>query len=237
MARPQAWGVCPMAVEPRSRIERVASDQHELADDVGLQTVELLAFAQLAHGILGIERLGHVESVEPHLVRIGQLVPKSPVVVAGMLLQLTEKRVENLGVTCLARTLGQDEKGSAGADMVEIVLLFLVGQHRRVGPHDGIVIAPGILVEIGAVVSVGRVDHGQQFKPCRVVPLDFAWGDSVERRGRRVAGDFAFGHPHGQRYGRIEQAAASRAGSSGKQQRRKRKEQGSFHLIWGLGFV
>lgn len=65
----------------------------ELIHDV-VNSLLVLAPGEVPHGILGVERLGHVQPVEPHLVRVDLLVPESPVGVAGLRLQLGVERVE-----------------------------------------------------------------------------------------------------------------------------------------------
>ncbi len=149
---------------------------------------------------------------------IDLLVPETAVIVAGMLLQLPEKRVEHLGIARLAGTLGDDEERAAGANMIEVVLLFLVGNDRSVGPHDGVIVAQGIVVEIGTPVSIGGIDHGQQFQTGSIIPFDLALGNAIERRGRRMTGDFALDHPYGQRLVPVEERPAPRAGNGERQQ-------------------
>ena len=216
-----------MAVELRRRIKGMRGRRDELVHDV-IDGLFVFDSGEVPRSIFGIERLGHVKPVEPHLMRIDLLVPESAVVVAGLLPQLREERVERCFIAHVARTVVQREQRTPRTNVVEIVFRLLVGQHAPVGLHDGVVIAQRIVEEIGTVVRLARVHHGQQFESRGVVPLDFAGGDAVERHGRGVAGDLALDHADGKRRGGIVEVSARGAGGG---QHAQDRYQQSFHAV------
>ena len=64
-----------MTEQPCSRVKRILGTGCELMHYVGKKRV-LLSLRCITPCVLGIERKGHIEAVQPHLMRIYLLVPE-----------------------------------------------------------------------------------------------------------------------------------------------------------------
>jgi hypothetical protein len=84
-------------------------------------------------GIFGIEGLTHVEPVEPHLRGIDLLVPEASVRRPWLLFQLLTQQSGRLLVLFLFGVLVKSKESSAGENIIEVVILQLVGANSTVG--------------------------------------------------------------------------------------------------------
>ncbi len=73
-------------------------------------------------GVFGVERLGHIQAVEPHLIRINFLMPKSAFASPWMVLKLRAEQVGGLFVFCLARDAIKHQYSGTHADLIKIVV-------------------------------------------------------------------------------------------------------------------
>ena len=220
--------VVGVAVKPRRGVIGMRGHDDELIHDV-VDSLLVLAPGEVPHGILGVERLGHVQPVEPHLVRVDLLVPESPVGVAGLRLQLGVERVERHLIAHVSRAVVQFEKGASGTDVVEVVFRLPISQHLSAGTHDRVEITLGIGRELLNAVHPAGIGDGEQFETRGVVPLHLPGGNAVEVRRRRVAEDFARGHADGGRVSGFVQCAGRGAG--GGQRAQCGRNQTFFHAI------
>ena len=220
--------VVGVAVKPRGGVVGVRGHDDELVHDV-VDSFLVPGPGEVPRGILGVERLGHVQSVEPHLVRVDLLVPEAPVGVAGLLLQLGVERVERHLIAHVARAVVQFEKGAPGTDVVEVVFRLPIGQHLPAGTHDRVEITLGIGRELLDAVHPAGIRDGEQFESRGVVPLHLPGGNAVEVRRRRVADDFARGHADGGRVSGFVQCAGRGAG--GGQRTQRGRDQTFFHAV------
>src|ERR1051326_4901562 len=107
--------------QPRLRVARVLFYQDELPRDV----VEVRVFVE-RRGVLRVERLGHVEAVEPHLRWINLLVPEASLVRARLRPQLFAQKRGGTPVLLLTRDVVESEQKSARHDVVEAVVFRFV---------------------------------------------------------------------------------------------------------------
>ena len=105
---------------------------HELVGDV----VEGLGLLEQA-AVLGVKRLGHVQSVEPHLIGVALFVPKAALFRAGLLGKLLPEQVGGLAVLLAVGEglLGEQQQGPARCDVVDVELVQLVRADAAVGLH------------------------------------------------------------------------------------------------------
>ena len=113
-------GIIAMTEQFGFRIVHLCPDSTELAADI------LVAFAVLIFtGVLSVEHLGHIQTIQPHLVGVNGLVPEIALMGTGLTEQLAIEGINGLAVLFLA-ALGVDiKKNTALADVVQIIVLFL----------------------------------------------------------------------------------------------------------------
>ena len=87
-------------------------------------------------GILGIERLSHVETIEPHLMRIDLFVPEPTVRRSRMRLQLLTKQCGSFPVFFLTCHFVKQQQAATGIDVVEVVLSYVVSANTAVGVDE-----------------------------------------------------------------------------------------------------
>jgi hypothetical protein len=111
----------------------VPRHQQELPGDV-------VEGGRLAEGarVLGVERLRHVQPVEPHLLRVDLLVPEAALGRARLRAELRAQRVERPPVARLLGALVQAEEQAALRDLVEVELRDVVALDRPVGLHEAV---------------------------------------------------------------------------------------------------
>ena len=117
---------------------------HDLEHMEAVRTGATVVEAQL---VLHVERLGHIHTVEPDLVRIDSLVPKHALFGARLGLELTIDGIHGGTVLGLAHQVVEFVEGFARVDVIEVVLL-------------GIVMLDGAVVldkEVDVVVGEGQV--------------------------------------------------------------------------------
>ena len=213
-----------MPQQARGGIEGAVIDQAELVRDVG----EVARFQRIRHEprrIEGVEGLGHVQAIQPHLLRIDFFVPEASFRSAGLLPDLQVERIHHLAVLLPAGQFIQAEEGAARADMVHGIGAALVVRDAPVGVDDGII--PGIhIVEDGRIaVAVKHIQEGKQLQARGIVPLERAFAP-VQPGSVRAAGHLAAHHLYGQR-------RLGRTGGQGCEQEEKSER---FHHRLSYGF-
>ena len=81
-------GIPGVAQKPGFGVEGFVVDKAELMGDVTEVLCAGSAVRDIAHGVFGIERLGHVKAVQPHLIGVYGLVPETSFRGAGLALKL-----------------------------------------------------------------------------------------------------------------------------------------------------
>ena len=214
-----AGGVEGVAVEPARGVESPCRGALELGGDV----VEKPALPRRG-SIFRIERLAHVEAVEPDLVGIDLLVPEQATLSARLRLQLGEDILHCLVIFLRRAVFAQPQEGARRADVVDVVFFLLVAAEDGAVVRDDVVI-PAVDVGEEGRVAVGLVDieEGEKFQAGRVVPFEGALA-AVEPLRLRGAPNLAFDHADRE---------PSRCSAPGKKYRRQYEY--SFHhlLLYG----
>ena len=96
------------------------------SDDLMSHIVEPCRLVE-SRGELGIERGGHIDTVQPHLVGIDLLVPEAPFLSAWMGPQLLPQQRSSLFVALVTGGFVQEEQQLALVDLVKIVLFRTIG--------------------------------------------------------------------------------------------------------------
>src|SRR2546430_12905713 len=107
------------------RIARARLHPNELLRDI----VEGCVLVK-GRGVLGVERLAHVQAIEPHLVRINLLVPKATLMRARLRLQLFAQQIGSLLVFLLFSYPIERQQKFSFVDIIEVVVVQLVGFDR-----------------------------------------------------------------------------------------------------------
>ena len=100
-----------------------------LAHDVGIGFAPKVLFVQ------GIEGLGHVDAVQPHLVGVDGLVPEIPLMGAGLPAQLCPEEIRRPAVFFIPGALIQGKKHPALVDVVQVIGFRLEGADGTVLAH------------------------------------------------------------------------------------------------------
>ena len=148
--------------------------------------------------IFGIERLGHIQPVQPYLVRIHGLVPEYPVSCTRLAVKLCAHLPEHTAVSLLPCHPVQAEEHPGRADMVHIEGRFLVLVHRAVLP--GYCVGPflNIFYGIVQVIALCHIHERQEFESGSIVPLQFPL-TAVKICSLRIARHLREHHPYGDR--------------------------------------
>ena len=165
----------------------------ELPGDIGYVLCAVF-FRNIAHGVLCVEGLGHVEAVEPHLAGIDFLVPESTLGRARLLFQLLVQAVHGAAVFRFAGDVVEREQGVSGADVVKgIIALFVFPAYCSCGVDDGVI--PGVDVADGGLIAFhdGGIEESLEFQAGSVVPLQIALL-AVDVGGFGVSGHFGTDH-------------------------------------------
>jgi hypothetical protein len=179
-------------------------------EEAGLRVAEVLFGEQdlfghvveegrLAEGgaVLGEKRGSHVDTIEPHLVRVDVLVPKAALFGAGMTAHLAAQKFESFLVTLLVRRVFrigvEDEKDLARVDVVDVVRLGMIAGDVAFAVDESIDAALGV-VEIAGVARLLRCgDEAFEHETAVVRPLfSIAAGVTIEN-GVAHAGRPRFG--------------------------------------------
>ena len=85
--------------------------------------------------VLHIERLGHVQPIQPYLVGINFLMPEVSCGCAGLFLQLAVYSIHSSSVFFFSGQLVKIEQGFAGIYMIQVILLWVIGLNGAVLSH------------------------------------------------------------------------------------------------------
>ena len=146
-----------MAVESRCRVVGVSCADHKLTNDV------LIVFGPVvAERIFGIERRTHVDAVQPHLVRVDQLVPESPFLGAWLTGELCTEHVKRFLILDVFRLFVNTEKDFTSVDAVQTQFGGTVGLDASVVVYHRVAVLQGIVVIPLVAVSVIQVEKPWQ---------------------------------------------------------------------------
>ena len=155
-----------MVVQAGLFVPHVLLDVHEL-----LVAVDAALHLVVAGLVIHIEGLGHVGAVQPDLPGVNILVPEVALFGAGLGVQLAADGIDGLTVLFLSVDVVEGEEVFALIDVIEVVLLGVVGLDGAVRLHEIIEEVLGkvqiLLVPGGLVQAQGGGDHAA----VDVVPL------------------------------------------------------------------
>ena len=192
-----------MAVQAGRGIESMLRHRPELEGDV-FEARRFQAVRDETQGILRIERLGHVESVQPHLLRIDLLVPETAFRGAGLALDLMVKRIHRHTVLLFPGQFIEAEKGPARTDMVRRIIRNFVFVDPAGRVDDRIIPGVDVIQErffaslgMTGCVPVIDVEEGLEFQAGSIVPFEFSFL-AVDPGGFGIPRDFAPDKPDGE---------------------------------------
>ena len=164
-----------MAEEACSRVQSVLRTCCELMDDVCKERV-LLLIRSISLCILGIERQGHVEAVQPYLMRIYLLVPELSGLCARLVVDLLADHPGHAAVTLVLVSIHvmQVEIDAGRTYVVHIVIGLLVLIDDTLLCRHGVSPVADIIHDLRKIISLGRVKEGLELESCRIVPFPFA---------------------------------------------------------------
>ena len=208
-----------MAVQARLRIIRMLRHRQEMPDDIRIDR-RLQILRKISGSIFRIERLGHVQSVQPHLLGIDLLVPETAFRRPRLVDQLVEQHVHRLAVFLLSGQIVKPQQGTSRTDVVgrEVGFLVFVDGSGRI--DDGIVPAVDILQDFIPAIQFVNVKESLEFQTGGIIPLQIALL-SVQPGGLGAAGHLGTDDLQGQR------CPVRIAGGQDKGQ----KQGDSFHLL------
>ena len=187
-----------VAVEPRLRVVCMARHDCELVRDVIEGRVLRVAFEE-ARCVARVERTAHVESVEPHLVRVHLLVPEAAFGHARLDRELRELRVDDLPQPLASAKIVHVEGELARVDAVELAVLHSVAEDFAVLSHHAVdvVLRPceGFFAQFRTPLR--DRERGLEFESVRVLPLRLL--ALVDSARNRIALHLALQHPCGSR--------------------------------------
>ena len=123
--------IAGVIIEPLVRIIKIFADVAELGGDVrsALQAAE-------AGVIGGAEGLGHVQPIQPDLLRINLLVPEVAAGAAGMGGQTVNQKINRLAVPFIAGLIQGEEEDAAAVGGIDVVLVQrVIGDDALGGDH------------------------------------------------------------------------------------------------------
>ena len=210
MRRLTGFGIAPehrfafvptMTIHLRGRIVGMLTHYNELTGHIFEISSLLLGGNKLMH-IFSIIRSAHIQTIQPHLMRINLLVPETAVLRTRMRHQLRKERIHRNFVASLAMTFVHIEKHLAGTNMVDIVVgKFITGDDAFFVDHR-VDIMLGVVPETFVACGSSQIHKGQHFDTRSIVPLEL----SVHFIQISAVGNtlhFAFSHPNRQRFLRI----------------------------------
>ena len=83
-------------------------------------------------GVQGIEWLSHIQTIQPHLVRVDPLVPESAFARPWLLSQLAAKRIGSSTIFLFARQRINPEQSFARCDVIQLIFIESIGVDRAV---------------------------------------------------------------------------------------------------------
>ena len=155
IGRPSRFGISPLLLsafvvtvikQARFGIDEVFFDQGELPGNI-IKVFRLL----IENFVFSVKRRGHVQTVEPHLVRVSLLVPKAVLLCAGLAGELSAERVG--GFTVLVATgfglLTQRQQHPSARHIIEVVFIDAVRADAAIGSDVTVHVAQDVVVIAG----------------------------------------------------------------------------------------
>ena len=162
-----------MAEKSSLGVTGVACCLDKLMDDVPVEGIPVLFWPETAC-ILGVERKGHIQAIEPDLMRVYLLVPEFSASGARLGIELFADLPEHTAVFLVACHEIQVEIYPCRADMVQVVVLFLVAVDLAFVRSHGVGPVLDIIHHIREIVSVGHIKERFEFQACGIVPFEFS---------------------------------------------------------------
>ena len=118
-------------------VEAVAQITHEPVYIQELAVTVVAVFSVIVcEFILHIERLGHVQTVKPHLIGVDLFVPEIAGGSPGLAFQLAVYGIDGFAVLFFPGKLIEVEKSLSGIDIVQIVLQRVIGGDGTIFLHE-----------------------------------------------------------------------------------------------------
>ena len=115
------------------RIISMTGCHQELIDNIGI-----ILYLIIAKCIFCIKGSTHINAIQPYLIRINLLMPKTTVCIAGMLIKLTSHQSKRFLVFLIFCLFVNAEYKLAGVDAVKTVFLTFVHFDSTVGIYHRI---------------------------------------------------------------------------------------------------
>ena len=147
-------------------------------------------------GIFGIEGHGHIQAVQPHLVRVNLFVPETAFRIAGLVQQLPVQLFNRLEIFIFRGDTHQLEQGPSGTDMVQGIIGLLIPAANGTGRVDkGIVPVFHIRKRVLEALLIRAIQKGLQLQASGIIPFQSSLL-AVQIGGRRTALQFRLHRPH-----------------------------------------
>ena len=172
-----------VVIETGLRIAQVPRNKQELTSNIVHRRR-----ISMTQRVLRIERLGHVQAVEPHLLRIDLLVPESALRRSRLRSKLLAECVRRLRVSNVVSGLEQKKQHSSFVDLIEIELGWAIALDRAIGMHERIDALLQVARILAIVRRVANALDPEQDETRGVVPLVI---------DDRIARDHRLGDPDG----------------------------------------
>ena len=162
-----------MTVQTRLGIEGTLVGDTDLVDGVVVDLLGILGLEQVAcrHRVEG---QSHEDAVEPHLVAVDGFVPEYLVDIGSRLIfQLFHQRLDGQQVLLLRIELIHTGHEMACADLVEVIILDIVGTDLALLVDHRVSIFLTVLADVLTAVSEIGVEHRLEFDTHYVAPAGF----------------------------------------------------------------
>ena len=160
-------GVIAVAVQPLFRHIHPSPYCLNLAQDVGKIAAAEAGFVQ------GAEGLGHINAVQPHLIRVYRLVPEVSLRRPRLKIQLSAQNFSGFPVFFLSRLFVQGEQRPSLVDVVQTALLRGICADAPVLPDEAVykALCKGKISLVSG--DLGHRQQGRQHTAVNIVPVGF----------------------------------------------------------------
>ena len=184
-----------MTVQTGLGIEGALVGDADLIDGVVVDLLGVLGLQQVAGGHR-VEGQSHEDTVEPYLVAVDGFVPKHFVLIGtGLVLQLLHQCLDGQQVLLLRIELVHTGHEMTGTDLIEVVVLDVVGADLALGVDHRVGILLTVFANVLTSIFKIGVEHRLQFDTHHITPLRS--DGEVEQITLRHTLHFGIGEPLG----------------------------------------
>src|SRR6186713_395505 len=83
--------------------------------------------------ILGIKKITHIETIQPHLVRISEFMPEASLFRSWLPVQLFTEKLSRLFILFFFGSMIERKENSSWCDVIEIVFQNIIGFNTAIG--------------------------------------------------------------------------------------------------------